>query len=74
MRSRRTETAVTCWYGLLHTRLNMLPLPLPALGLQDVGSKLRELSRAYRRSLVVLAASGTLSVATLMQVGGGVGG
>ena len=36
--------------------------------------KLKDLSRSYRRSLVVLAASGNLSVATLMQVGGGGGG
>jgi hypothetical protein len=39
--------------------------------LQDVYEKLRELSRAYRRSLVVLAASGLLSAATLMQLNEG---
>jgi hypothetical protein len=35
---------------------------------QDVYEKLRDLSRSYRRSLVVLAASGLLSAATLMQL------
>ncbi|KAF6254311.1 hypothetical protein COO60DRAFT_1627940 [Scenedesmus sp. NREL 46B-D3] len=38
---------------------------------EDVYEKLRDLSRSYRRSLVVLAASGLLSAATLMQLSEG---
>jgi hypothetical protein len=37
--------------------------------LQDVVEKLKELARGYHRSLCILAASGTLSAATLAQIG-----